>query len=103
MFGFSLNHEEADERPTWPPTGSATLVIEDKYCPLFTSATWCVQATVNGTVIAHSSDSDEPHTAGYVRRWARKFIRTRYDKLRSLGVDACAEYVLYGGSVDDLD
>jgi len=94
--------DDGDDRPTWPSPGSANLVIEDKYEPLFTSATWTIRATVNGTVISESTSAPKSHSEAFVKRWARQMIRTQYDRLRQLGVDADSEYVKWGGIPDDL-
>lgn len=102
QFG-ELDFDSDDDRPTWPPPGSATLVIEDKYEPMFTSATWTIIATVGGDEFAKSRAADKPHTGPFLRRWARQLIRTKYEKLRQLGVDAEGEYVKWGGDLKDLE
>jgi hypothetical protein len=101
LFG-SLDLDLGDDRPTWPPPGTAQLVVEDKFEPLFTSATWTITATVDGDVIAKSKESGRAHTAPFIKRWTRQLIRTRYERLRQLGVDAEAEYVKLGGDLEDL-
>lgn len=92
------------DRPTWPPAGSASLVIIDKFEPLFTSATWTLEASVDGNVIiAKSNAANQPHTPAFIVRWSRQLIRTKYDQLRQYGIDADGEYVRLGGDPTDLD
>lgn len=93
---------ERNERKTWPPPGTATLVIEEKVEPLFISMTWTLKASVDGTLIAESSISRKPHNRSFIDWWARQQIKLRYELLRQMGVDAEREYVRYGGSIDDL-
>ena len=103
QFGeLDLNFDEDDAPPTWPSPGSALLVIVDKFEPLFTSATWTLIASVNGDILAKTHPKDVPHTAPYIKRWSRQFIRSHYVTLRRLGVDAEAEYVKLGGALDEL-
>jgi hypothetical protein len=101
QFG-ELDLDFGDDRPTWPPPGIRKLVIKDKYEPLFTSATWTIVATVDGDEFAKSSQKDKAHTDPFIKRWARQLIRSKYEKLRQLGVDAEDEYVKWGGDLDDL-
>lgn len=101
MFG-TIDLDFGDERPTWPPAGSADLVIEDKCEPLFISCTWSLIATVGDRVIGQSKSIDKAHTVPFIRRWSRQLIRTRYELLRQLGVDAEGEYVKLGGDLEDL-
>lgn len=101
MFG-ELDLNFGDERPTWPPPQMGLLKIEDKFEPLFTSATWTIVAMVDGDVIAKTNPSDKAHTAPFIKRWSRQLIRTKYERLRQLGVDAEGEYVKLGGDLDDL-
>ena len=55
QISFSgFDSEFDDDRPTWPPPGTSDIIIEDKFEPLFTSATWTITATVNGDVISRS-------------------------------------------------
>lgn len=91
-----------DDRPTWPPVGTRKLVIEDKCLALFFSATWVVEARVDDEVIARSEESDKAHSSAFIRQWARQAIRSRYLRLRQLGVDAEADYVSFGGLVEEL-
>lgn len=91
-----------EDKPTWPSPGTANLDIVDQYEPLFTSATWTVVAKVNGKVIISSSPSDKAHSQAFIKQWARVTIKNEYSELRRLGVDADAEYVKYGGNIDDL-
>lgn len=100
QFG-SLNFDD-DTPPTWPPAGSAKLVIIDKFEPLFTSATWTITAMVGSDVVARSNESDKAHTSPFVKRWSREMIRRKYELLRRYGVDADAEYVKLGGDPKDL-
>ncbi len=100
LDGWDLDGSE--DRPTWPPTGSRKLVVEDKYEALFFSATWTVEAKVDDEVIARSEASDRSHSGAFVRQWTRQMIRSMYVKLRQLGVDADADYVAYGGLPEDL-
>lgn len=103
LFGFNFDLDfESDDKPTWPVPGTALLKIEDKFEPLFTSATWTIVATVDGGVIAKSRDADHPHSKPFIRRWSRQMIRTQYESLRRLGVDAEKEYVALGGDLYDL-
>lgn len=97
---FTLDYD--GDRPTWPPVGTRELVIEDKCEALFYSAVWTVQARVDDQVLARSPSTDNNHSHSYVRRWARQAIRSRYIKLRQLGVDADSEYVKFGGKPEDL-
>lgn len=90
------------DRPTWPPPQMGLLKIVDKFEPLFTSATWTIVATVDGDVIAQSKESGKAHTEPFIKRWSRQLIRTKYELLRRLGVDAEGEYVKLGGSLEDL-
>lgn len=92
-----------DDRPTWPPPMMGLLKIEDKFEPLFTSATWTIIASVNGSVIARTRESDKAHTAPFIKRWSRQLIRTKYEMLRRMGVDCEGEYVKLGGSLEDLE
>lgn len=101
MFGI-LDLELDDDRPTWPPAGSANMIIEDRCEPLFITATWSVIATVGDLVISRSKSIDKAHTVPFIRRWSRQLIRTRYELLRRLGVDAESEYVRLGGDLQDL-
>jgi hypothetical protein len=100
QLDFDLN--TSDDRPTWPPPGSAHLVVEDKYEPLFTSATWTIRATVNGQIISESTTATKAHSDAFLKRWTRQMIRTNYERLRQLGVDADSEYVKWGGLPDDF-
>lgn len=103
MFGSLDDLDFAtDDRPTWPPPGTADLIIEDKYEPLFTSATWSLVAKVGDQVIGQSQPISAPHTAAFMKRWSRQLIRSNYERLRKLGVDAEAEYVKLGGELEDL-
>ena len=97
-FGVNTN----DDRPTWPAPGSAQLVVEDKYEPLFISATWTIKATVNGELISRSSESRKAHSDAFIKRWTRQVIRSNYERLRQLGVDAESEYTKWGGLLEDL-
>lgn len=91
------------DRPTWPPAGSAALIIEDKYEPMFISATWTIVATVDDVTITRSNPNPTgAHSPAFIKRWSRQMIRTRYEDLRRLGVDADAEYVKWGGDLKDL-
>ena len=98
---LDFNTDEND-RPTWPPPGTASLVVEDKYEPLFTSATWTVQARVGAEIISQSTEARKAHSDAFLKRWARQMIRTKYERLRQLGVDADGEYVKWGGLLEDL-
>jgi hypothetical protein len=91
------------DRPTWPPAGTALFFVEDKYEPLFTSATWTIVAVVDGDVFSKSSASHKAHTDPFIKRWTRQLIRMKYERLRQLGVDADAEYVKWGGDPKDLE
>lgn len=91
-----------DDRPTWPPPVMGLLKIEDKFEPLFTSATWTIVASVGDQIIAKSRESDKAHSASFIKRWARQLIRSKYELLRQLGVDAEGEYVKLGGDLKDL-
>lgn len=103
MFGGFDDLDFNDMPPTWPPAGSAVLVVEDKYEPLFISATWSIVAKVGQVVLARSKPADKAHSPAFVKRWTRQLIRTKYAALRRLGVDADGEYVNLGGDVRDLD
>ena len=109
-FGELNLDDLIDEDP--PPStkrmpGSATFVVEDKMDALFYSATWTLIATVkdsNGEiVIAQSTESKKAHSAGFLKRWARAWIRTHQRRLRKMGVDVDAVYVGYGGMLEDLE
>lgn len=102
QFGSLDLGDLCDDRPTWPPPQMGLLKIWDKFEPLFTSATWTIVAEVDGQVIARSRESDKAHTAPFIKRWSRQLIRTKYELLRRLGVDAEGEYVKLGGDLDDL-
>lgn len=97
---FSL--EDDDDRPTWPPAGSATMIVEDKCMALFTSATWQVALKVNNAAFAVSEEASVAHSQEFIRMWTRQAIRTMYMRLRQFGVDADAEYLKFGGKPDDL-
>lgn len=90
------------DRPTWPPPQMGLLKIIDKFEPLFTSATWTIIATVDEQVIASSRPADRAHSAAFIKRWSRQLIRSKYQLLRQLGVDAEGEYVKLGGDLEDL-
>jgi len=92
-----------DDTPTWPPPGSADLVIEDKYEPLFTSAVWTIRASIAGVPVVCSRDSSTEHSASYIRRWVREMIRRKRGLLSAMGVDVIKEYVKWGGHEDDID
>lgn len=100
--GYGL--DDTDEHPTfqYPQPGSAMLVIHDKYEPLFTSATWTLEAKVNNDIIASSMSSNKPHSEAFIKRWSRQVIRTNSESLKRLGVDIDKIYVEMGGSLDDL-
>jgi hypothetical protein len=98
-FDDDLNQ---NDRPTWPPPGSADLVIVDQYEALFYSATWTIVASVNGEIIHTSREAHQPHDQLFIKRWSKQFVRIHYSQLRELGVDADAEYVKFGGNLDDL-
>ena len=91
-----------NERPTWPPPAMGLLHIEDKFEPLFTSATWTIVAKVGGQVIAQSKEAGRAHTVPFIKRWSRQLIRSKYELLRQLGVDAEGEYAKLGGDPSDL-
>jgi hypothetical protein len=102
FINFGELELDGDDRPTWPPPGSSNLVIEDKYEPLFTSATWTIMAYVDEDVISKSTQSDKAHSSAFIRRWSRQMIRSKYELLRMLGVDVDEEYVKLGGDLVDL-
>ena len=79
------------------------MTVEDKFEPLFTSATWTIVANVNGRQFAKTREANKAHTGPFIKRWTRQLIRTRYDDLRALGVDADAEYAKWGGDPKDLE
>ena len=97
---------EVDEDPTPVTLPSLPvrrhLTIEDKYDALFTSATWTLIARVDTFVIDSTVSSSRSHDAQYIERWARYVIRSHYEKLKNLRVDAEAEYVKWGGDPSDL-
>jgi hypothetical protein len=102
--------ELIDEDP--PPStqrtpGSATLVVDDRYDALFTSATWTLVAKVKNSngelIIEQSSPTPTSHTASFIRRWARALIRQNKVKLRKMGVDVEQTYLGWGGIVEDLE
>lgn len=101
QFG-SLDLDFGDDRPTWPPPQMGLLSVEDKFEPLFTSATWTVIAKVGDVIIARTREADKSHSEAFIRRWTRQMIRKNYEKLRQLGVDAEGEYVNWGGDLEDL-
>jgi hypothetical protein len=101
-LNFGSASELEEDRPTWPSPGSATLVVEDKCLALLFSATWTLIATVNGVEISRSSESDHARSDAYIKRWTRMLIRSKYDELRHMGVDADAEYLKQGGLLEDL-
>lgn len=55
------------------------LKIEDKFGPLFTSATWTIVSSVGDRVIAGSREADKAHTASFIKRWSWQLIRSKYD------------------------
>jgi hypothetical protein len=99
----SIDFNFDDDHPsTWPSPQMGLLKIIDKFEPLFISATWTIVATVDGDVIAKSKESGRAHTETFIKRWSRQLIRTKYEQLRRLGVDAEGEYVKLGGNLEDL-
>ena len=99
--GLELDLDDGD-RPTWPPVG-AMFSIEDKYEPLFFSATWTIIAQIDGEIFSRSTPSNRAHTPPFIKRWVRQLIRSKYEKLRQRGVDADAEYAKWGGDLKDLE
>lgn len=99
--GFELEDEKS-ERKTWPPPGSATMIIEDEQEALFFSATWTVRCRVDGRVLYESKPRDESHPPGFVAQWARFILRRYAKELRTLGVDVINEYTKLGGREDEL-
>lgn len=93
---------DAEDCVTHPAPGSGKLLIQDKFEPLFISATWSLIATVNGNVVEKTKDSDKPHSKEFIERWARHFIRTNSTYLKNLGVDIDLEYQKWGGNLEDL-
>lgn len=94
---------DIEEKHFIPPVpGSASLLIYDKIEPLFISATWTIIASVNGTILEKSKESNKPHTQDYLKRWSRYFIRTHASTLKNLGVDIDLEYQKWGGTLEDL-
>jgi len=94
--------ESVNERKTWPPPGSADLLIEDEMDALFTSATWTVRARVNGNVMWESKSTDASHGDAFILQWSRFVIRRYNEKLRELGIDVDREYCRHGGKLEDL-
>lgn len=88
---------------TVPLPGSAHLVVEDKYMPLFTSAEWVIIATVGEHEIGRSTAKGCAHTDPFVKRWTRQLIRSNRARLRRLGVDVEKTYLQWGGILEDLD
>lgn len=99
--GMGLDEEPPPE--TLPMAGSAHLVVEDKYEPLFTTAEWTVIATVGQHELARSTPRAQAHGEAFVKRWTRQFIRSNKARLRRLGVDVEKTYVDWGGILEDLD
>lgn len=105
MFGWPIADldEDEDEVPkTWPPAGSAALVIREEKDELFFSAEWTVRARVDGKIMWESKPQGAARWKDEVDLWARRIIRTHYRRLRELGVDADAVYALHGGNTADL-
>lgn len=97
-----LGYDDSAPDKNWPAAGTANLVIEDKYEPVFISATWTLEAKVGKDIIASSTPSGKSHSDAFIKRWSRQVIRMNYETLRQLGVDADQEYLKFGGSLDDL-
>lgn len=103
MFtGFFYDNDSENNRPTWPPPGTADLIIEDKCSALFFSAIWELVATIDNEEIARSTESNIAHSRSFTRQWTRQVIRLHYVTLRRAGVDAEAEYIKWGGKLEDL-
>lgn len=94
--------EEEKEPETWPPIGSSILLINKVYEPLFFSATWFLEATIDGERYFKSIDRDYPYTDGELRQWARALIRQKQFTLKRMGVDVDKAYVWFGGNLIDL-
>lgn len=103
--GVGCLDADLDEPPpeTLPMAGTAHLVVEDKYEPLFTSAEWTIIATVGQHEIGRSSSKTQPHTEPFIKRWTRQLIRNNKERMRRLGVDIEKTYVEWGGILVDLD
>ena len=102
FFPPTYRVEDTGDRPTWPPPGIRSVVIEDRCEPLFTSATWTMVIDAEGTIVASSASDAKPHSVETLCDWAKQAIRERYAELRQLGVDADAEYIRLGGNAKDL-
>lgn len=99
-LGFS--DEEIPTSPLWGMRKDAIFLVEDKYEPLFTSATWTLIATVDGIEVSRSSQARQARTGPFIKRWTRALLRQKKVMLERLGVDVESEYLNWGGDIFDL-
>jgi len=79
------------------------LTIEERFEPMFTSATWTIIARVGDHIVAKSDEFSSRPPKDFVMTWARVQVSTYREFLQDIGIDVYSEYEKYGGNRDDLE